>query len=197
VTSAEHQPFFATVREDLAATMSPVIPRTPRFWVHVFGKLLLNPRVRAVVTFRISHELAIRRLTPLAMFLRGRMVKVSGAEIHPMATVGPGLHLVHSNGVVIGAFAIIGKNCRVHHGVTVGAPRRSAGGKWGYSTLGDDVTIGTHAVILGAVNVGNGAVIGANAVVTRDVGPGEIVAGVPAVVVGKNEARVGDDLEYD
>ena len=74
----------------------------------------------------------------------------------------------------------------MHHGVTVGPPRHSGSGD-DLTHVGDNVTMGTHAVIMGGVSVGEGAVIGANAVVTRDVNPYEIVAGIPAVVVGKRE----------
>jgi serine O-acetyltransferase len=176
------------IRSDIEATTHPNyrLYSDGKFWRRALGKLLINPNVRAVVTFRISHAIAQRGLLPVAMVLRARALRRSGAEIHPLATIGPGLHLVHSSGVVIGTYAVIGKNCRMHHGVTVGPPRHADSGD-NMTHVGDDVTIGTHAVIMGGVNVGEGAVIGANAVVTRDVNPFEIVAGIPAVVVGKRE----------
>jgi serine O-acetyltransferase len=176
------------IRLDIEATTHPNyrLYGAGKFWRRVLGKLLINPNVRAVVTFRLSHAIAARGLLPVAMVLRARALRRSGAEIHPLATIGPGLHLVHSSGVVVGTYAVIGKNCRMHHGVTVGPPRHSGSGD-NLTHVGDNVTMGTHAVIMGGVSVGEGAVIGANAVVTKDVNPFEIVAGIPAVVVGKRE----------
>jgi serine O-acetyltransferase len=188
--------FVATVREDLAATMPPSAARTRQFWLSVLGKFLLNPRVRAVVMFRIGHELASRGLTPLAMLLRGRSLHVAGAEIHPHARIGPGLLLVHSSGVVIGPGVVIGRWCRLHQGVTLGEPSRVGASTWGAPTIGDHVMIGAHAVILGAVSVGDHAVIAANAVVTHDVAAHTTVGGVPARPL-RTDAAVGVDALPD
>jgi serine O-acetyltransferase len=187
---------LSVIRADVEATTHPNyrLYSNRVFWTRVLGKLLINPNVRAVVTFRISHALAERGLLPLAMLLRARALRRSGAEIHPLASIGPGLHLVHSSGVVIGTYAVIGKNCRVHQGVTIGPPRGATGGGSDLATIGDDVSFGAGAVVMAGVSIGDGAVIGANAVVTKDVGPYEIVAGVPAKVVGH---RKPDDPRDD
>lgn len=172
--------FWPTVREDLAATMWPGAPRSTAFWLSVLAKLALNPRVRAVLYFRLGHLLAQHRLMPIALWLRGRALRGSGAEIHPLARIGPGLLLVHSSGVVIGPEVVIGPCCRIHQGVTLGEPARRGATSWAAPKVGERVILGAHAVILGGVTVGDGASVGANAVVTHDVAADTTVVGIPA-----------------
>jgi serine O-acetyltransferase len=186
-------PLLAIVRADIeAATHANYrLYSNAKFWTRALGKALLSPNVRAVITFRLAHQLAKRGLLPVAMWLRGRAVSKSGADIHPLATVGPGLFLPHSSGVVIGPDVVIGARVRVHQGVTLGDPVHLGAGQWAAARVGDDVTIGANAVILGAVTIGDGAVVGANSVVTSDVAPGTVVAGVPARVL--REKASGDE----
>jgi serine O-acetyltransferase len=154
-----------------------------QFWARALGKALLSPNVRAVITFRLAHHLAHRRLLPIAMWLRGRAVSKSGADIHPLATIGPGLFLPHSTGVVIGPDVVVGARARIYQGVTLGEPVHLGEGEWTAPKVGDDVVIGANSVVLGAVTIGDGAVIGANSVVTSDVPPHTVVAGAPARVI--------------
>jgi serine O-acetyltransferase len=171
-----------TVRADVEATTHPNyrLYSNGKFWTRALGKALLSPNVRAVITFRLAHHLAKRGLSPLAMWLRGRAVSRSGADIHPMATIGPGFFLPHSTGVVIGPDVVIGARVRIYQGVTLGEPVHLGAGEWAAPRVGDDVVIGAHAVVLGAVQIGDGAVVGANSVVTADVPAGAVVAGIPA-----------------
>ena len=176
---------LATIRTDVEATTHANyrLYSNGRFWTRALGKALLSPNVRAVITFRLAHYLAERGLVPLAMWLRGRAVSRSGADIHPMATIGPGLYLPHSTGVVIGPDVVIGARVRIYQGVTLGEPVHLGEGEWTAPQIGDDVVIGAHAVVLGAVQIGAGAVVGANSVVTTDVPAGAVVAGIPAKAV--------------
>jgi serine O-acetyltransferase len=188
------RPFMAelsllqTMRADVEATVHPnyKLFGPTAFWTRVIGKVLLNPNVRAVLMFRVGHALAVRGLTPLAMYLRGRIVRNAGADIHPLATIGPGFHMVHSTGVTIGPDAVVGKNLRMHHGSTIGVAQHLGGLEWASAKIGDDVVIGAHAVLIGDVTVGDGAQIGANAVVTRDVVAGQRVVGIPAHPIGES-----------
>lgn len=173
---------LALIRSDVEAATHPNFKLYSNrvFWTRALGKLLASPGIRAVITFRIAHALAGRGLGPLAMLLRARALRRSGAEIHPRATIGPGLFLVHSSGVVIGPDVVIGARCRIHQGVTLGEPIHTGDGFWAAPKVGDDVVLGAHAVLLGQVSIGDRAMVGANAVVTTDVAPDTRVAGVPA-----------------
>jgi serine O-acetyltransferase len=174
--------FLALIRSDVEAGTHPNFRLYSQrvFWTRAIGKLLASPGIRAVIAFRVSHALAARGLMPFAMLLRARILRRSGAEIHPRATIGPGLFLVHSSGVVIGPDVVIGARCRIHQGATLGEPVHVGDGVWRAPRVGDDVKIGAHAVVFGDVQVGDRAVIGANSVVTKDVAAGTTVAGVPA-----------------
>lgn len=174
------------MRADVEASTHPNFKLYPPgvFWARALGKLLLAPNVRAVLWFRVAHAFASKPLLyPLALWLRGRIQRSSGADIHPRATIGPGLFIVHSSGVVIGPEVVVGARCRLHQGVTLGEPVHVGGGVWRAPRIGDDVTLGAHAVVLGDITVGDRAVVGANAVVTSDVAPRTVVAGVPAKVI--------------
>jgi serine O-acetyltransferase len=180
----------AVVRADIEATTHANfrLYSTGQFWIRALAKALLAPNVRAVISFRLAHFFATHRLLPVAMWLRGRAVSRSGADIHPLATIGPGLFLPHSTGVVIGPDVVVGSRARIYQGVTLGEPVHLGDGRWTAPRVGDDVVIGAHVVVLGAVTIGDGAVIGANSVVTTDVAPGTVVAGVPARVVRDTSA---------
>ena len=97
-----------------------------------------------------------------------------GIELNLKSRIGPGLRLYHGMGLVVHEKAVIGKNCALRHCTTLGEKNGSA------PVLGDHVDVGCNVVILGAVKVGDGAVIGAGSVVLHDVAPGAVVAGNPA-----------------
>lgn len=180
-------PLLKVLRADVEATTHPNyrLYSDRAFWTRALGKLLLGPNVRAVITYRIAHLLHRRGWTPIAMYLRARALRQSGAEIHPAARIGAGLYLVHSSGIVIGPNSVVGRNCTLHQGVTLGPPRPAVTDVDEADTvLGDGVVLGAHVVVMSGVRIGDGAVVGANAVVTRDVPAGTVVAGVPARTIG-------------
>lgn len=104
-----------------------------------------------------------------------------GCEIPP-GVAGPGFSIAHLPGIVINETASLGRNCRIHQNVTIGAARAKS------PRLGDNVWVGAGAVIIGDITVGDGAAIAANAVVTRDVPPGVTVGGIPATVISDNDS---------
>lgn len=177
----------ALLRADIEATThrNYRLYSNARFWARAVVKLLVSPNVRAVVTYRFAHVLAGKGFLPLALLLRVRAIRNAGAEINPLATIGPGLYLAHSIGVGIGAHVVIGSGCTLHLGSVIGPQATGQTGDPAYTIIGDNVSIGTHAVIVGGVTVGDGAVIGANAVVMRDVEPYTVVSASPARVVGR------------
>jgi len=103
-----------------------------------------------------------------------------GIELNHKSKIGPGLRLYHGTGLVIHEGAVIGSNCLLRHATTIGGK----GDPPECPVIGDDVEIGSNAVILGGVRIGRGAIVGAGSVVLRDVEPGTTVAGNPARVIG-------------
>lgn len=143
-------------------------------------KVLLYPRVRAVLVYRLSHAMwPHRRARAFALLLQNYAIRSSGAEIHPAALIGPGLSLVHSNGVVIGAKTRIGANARIYQQVTIGDDGRRVG----QPTIGDGAILGAGCKVLGPISLGESVTIAANAVVLNDVDDAAVVAGVPGQVV--------------
>lgn len=104
----------------------------------------------------------------------------TGIEIHPGASIGKNLFIDHGMGVVIGETAIIGDDCTIYHGVTLGG--KGQGPKCGkrHPTIGNKVMIGSGAQVLGPITLGDGSSVGANSVVTKDVSAGVTVVGIPA-----------------
>jgi serine O-acetyltransferase len=119
---------------------------------------------------------------------------VTGVEIHPGATIGRRLFIDHAMGVVIGETAEIGDDVMLYHGVTLGG--RSMERVKRHPTLGDGVTVGAGARILGPITVGAGAQIGANAVVVKDVPAGAVVVGVPGRVITPDPTTTAEDRQW-
>ena len=151
------------------------------------------PGVHAVWWHRISHALWLagaflpaRSLSQFARFL-------TGVEIHPGATIGRRFFIDHGMGVVIGETAVIGDDVMFYHGVTLGG--RSSTTAMRHPTLGDNVTVGAGATVLGAIAIGDGSVIGANAVVVRDAPPHSVITGIPGRAVPlRHRGDVADDF---
>lgn len=174
---------WGMVAEDLRASVGGSHRTGLRFWIWVLGKTVVTPQVHAVVLYRLASRLAATPLRPLAYVLRSAGLVWSGAEIHPDARFGPGLALVHSSGVVIGPGVEAGVDCRINPGVILGERGRGSRHEYGFPKLGDHVTLGAHAVLLGGIRVGDGSVVGANSLVRDDVPANVMVAGTPAKVV--------------
>ena len=102
----------------------------------------------------------------------------TGIEIHPGAKIGKGLFIDHGMGVVIGETAEVGDNVVIYHGVTLGGTGKDKGKR--HPTVGNNVIIGTGAKVLGPINIGDGAKIGANSVVLNDVPTEATAVGIPA-----------------
>jgi serine O-acetyltransferase len=115
------------------------------------------------------------------MYMHYRYSVRYGISIHPQTRLGAGLYIGHFGGIHVNHAAVIGNNCNIQQDVTLGKANRGA--RAGAPVIGDNVFIGAGAKIIGRILVGDGAAIGANAVVTKDVPPGMAVAGVPARVV--------------
>lgn len=142
---------------------------------------LLYPGVHAVWAHRVSHELWRRGALLPARALSQATRWATGIEIHPAAQLGPGLFIDHGMGVVIGETAQVGRDVTIYHGVTLGGTSLEPGKR--HPTVGDRVTVGAGAKVLGPVNVGHDSRVGANAVLVRSVDSHSVVVGVPGQVI--------------
>ena len=142
--------------------------------------LLLYQSIHVLIFYRIAHGLYKIKLFFLARLISQLGRFFTGIEIHPGAKIGKGLFIDHGMGVVIGETAEIGDNVTIYHGVTLGGTGKDKGKR--HPTIGHKVIIGCGAKILGPISIGNGAKIGANSVVLKNVPKGKTAVGIPAVI---------------
>ena len=150
------------------------------------------PGVHALIAHRISHWVWRRHLFWLARFSSHIARFLTGIEIHPGATVGRRVFIDHGMGVVIGETAVIGDDCTLYHGVTLGGTSWNKGKR--HPTLENGVVIGAGAKVLGPIVVGAGAKIGSNAVVVKDVPAGATAVGIPARILDEAKTQQRDDM---
>ena len=167
---------FKNLREDLAS----VFERDPaaRSTLEV---VTCYPGFHALVIHKLARWFWARGLRWLGRFTSHLGRFLTGIEIHPGATIGRRVFIDHGMGVVIGETAEIGDDSTLYHGVTLGGPSWNKGKR--HPTLGKGVVVGAGAKILGPITIGDGARVGSNAVVVRDVPPGATVVGVPGRVL--------------
>jgi len=167
---------FATFLADLRAP----VERDPAAegWLDVF---LSYPGFHAITAHRAIHALWQRRVPLLPRLMSEMVHRMTGIDIHPGATIGPGFFVDHGTGVVIGGTAIVGRNVTIYQGVTLGGT--SLQRKKRHPTLGDNVVVGSGAAVLGDITIGENVKIGANSVVVKDVPPNSTVVGIPGRVV--------------
>lgn len=185
--------FFRLMKEDIQS----VFDRDPAAR-NVMEILTSYPGLHAVWGYRFSHWLWKHNLKLLARWFSHLFRFLTGIEIHPGAKIGHKFFIDHGMGVVIGETAEIGDNVTLYHGVTLGGTSLQKGKR--HPTLEDDVVVGAGAKILGAIVVGAGSRIGANAVVNKAVPPNSVVVGVPGQVVMRSKPRAADappDLNHN
>jgi len=151
---------------------------------NVFEIITTYPGVQALQWHRFSHWLWKHKMKWLARFLSTISRLLTGIEIHPAVKIGRRLFIDHGMGVVIGETAEIGDDCTLYHGVTLGGTSWKEGKR--HPTLANNIVVGAGAKVLGPICLHNGARIGSNAVVVKDVIAGETVIGVPGRVVKTN-----------
>src|SRR5947199_9073480 len=142
--------------------------------------LLFDSGFQALLAYRMGHTLVAWGVPLLPAVCRRWAVAACGVDILPRAEIGGGAIVAHGLGLVIGGRTVIGEDCTLLHGVTLGEVRFD---ELDCPTVGDRVTIGAGAMVLGGIRVGDGATVGAGAVVLADVPAGATVAGVPARVL--------------
>jgi serine O-acetyltransferase len=160
----------------------------------VLEAVLAHTPLHAILFHRLTHPLynAGLRIVPRMLSNFNRMF--TGIEIHPGATIGAGFFIDHGAGIVIGETAIVGENCVMFHGVTLGGTGHLTGKR--HPTIGNRVFMGTGATLLGPILVGNDVRIGAETVViNRDVPDGCTVVGAPGRIVKRDGNRTDEPLE--
>ncbi len=168
------------LRED----MRTVFDRDPAARTY-FEILTTYPGMHALIFHRIAHGLWHFGAKWLARWLAHLARWLTGIEIHPAAQIGRRFFIDHGMGVVVGETAIIGDDCTLYHGVTLGGTSWQKGKR--HPTLGDGVVVGAGAKVLGPIEIGDHARIGSNAVVVKPVPPSSTVVGVPGRLVGEQE----------
>jgi serine O-acetyltransferase len=173
---------FKHLREDISA----VFARDPAAR-NSFEVLTLYPGLHALILHRLAHRLWRANFKWLGRFVSHTARWLTGIEIHPGATIGRRFFIDHGMGVVIGETAEIGDDCTVYHGVTLGGTTWNKGKR--HPTLGKGVVVGAGAKILGPITMGDGAKVGSNAVVVKDVPAGATAVGIPARITAHEPAH--------
>ncbi len=174
-----------TLVDSMAADLLAIAERDPAC-TSIIQPLLYYKGFLAISTYRVSHQLWQNERHDLALYFQGLSSEVFGVDIHPAARLGCGLFLDHATSVVMGETTIVEDHVSILHEVTLGGTGKISGAR--HPIIRSGVLIGAGAKILGRVEIGAGAKIGAGSVVLNDVEPRKTVAGVPAVVVGESSS---------
>lgn len=180
---------FSRLKEEIAV----VFERDPAART-TWEVITCYPGLHARVIHRLAHWLWTSELKWLGRVVSHIGRALTGIEIHPGATIGRRFFIDHGMGVVIGETAEIGDDCTLYHGVTLGGTSWNKGKR--HPTLGRGVVVGAGAKILGPITIGDGARIGSNAVVLKEVPAGATVIGIPARVVEGRDTTAGRFSAY-
>jgi len=175
--------FFYSVREDVAAVFESDPAARSYFEV-----LICYPGLHAVWAHHLSRWLWRHGLRFLARFVSQLARFFTGIEIHPGAEIGRRLFIDHGMGTVIGETAIVGDDVTLYQGVTLGGTGKEKGKR--HPTLGNNISIGSGAKLLGNITIGDNCRVGAGSVVLRNVPPNSTIVGVPGHIVLRDGKRV-------
>jgi serine O-acetyltransferase len=177
---------LARIREDIAC----VFERDPAAR-STWEVITCYPGFHALLIHRLAHALWRAKLRWLARWVSHCARFLTGIEIHPGATVGRRVFIDHGMGVVIGETAELGDECTLYHGVTLGGTTWNKGKR--HPTLGRGVVVGAGAKLLGPILVGDGARVGSNAVVVKDVPAGATAVGIPARIIVDEQDKTREE----
>lgn len=170
------------IKEDIACVFERD-PAAQSIWEVIF----VYPGFHAVLMHRICHRLWRNNFKFMANFIAHISRWFTGIEIHPGAVVGRRFFIDHGMGVVVGETTIIGDDCTLYHGVTLGGTSWDKGKR--HPTLKQGVVVGAGAKILGPIVIGENARVGSNSVIVKAVPDGATVVGIPGRVVGAQDAQ--------
>ncbi len=179
---------FDAIREDIVAFKAKDPAATSTLSV-----VLNSPGLRAIWAYRRQHWLWTHGHHGLARWLSTRSRRKFGVEIHPGAQIGRRFLIDHGMGIVVGETTIIGDDCMIYQGVTLGGTGKETGKR--HPTLGNNVVVGVGAKVLGNITLGDNVKVGGGAVVVKDVPPDCTVVGVPGHVVRIDGKRPSEACE--
>lgn len=159
----------------------------------VFEVITTYPGFHAMVIHRLAHLCWQKQLRWLGRFISHMGRWLTGIEIHPGAKIGRRFFIDHGMGVVIGETAVIGDDCTLYHGVTLGGTSWDKGKR--HPTLHDGVVVGAGAKVLGPIEIGKDARIGSNSVVVKLVPAGATVVGIPGRIIDHNKSQTTKERE--
>ena len=179
--------------QDIKEEINIIRERDPA--IHSNWEVLLYPSFKAVMMYRTAHKWYIKGHYFWARWLSQKAVRKTGIEIHPGAQIGKGLFIDHGSGVIIGETTIIGDNCTLYQGVTLGGTGKEQGKR--HPTLGNNVMVSAGAKVLGSFTIGDNCKIGAGSVVLEEVPPNCTVVGIPGRIVKRSKQNVPqEDLDH-
>jgi serine O-acetyltransferase len=183
-----------TIGEAVRADLSAVFQRDPA--CHSYAQAFLFFKgFHALQSYRVAHYLWTHKRQTMALFIQNRMSDLFAVDIHPAAKLGRGIMIDHATGVVIGETAVVGDDVSMLHGVTLGGTGKQDEDR--HPKVGRGVLLSTGAKVLGNIQIGECARVGAGSVVLKPVPPHTTVAGVPARVIGKaGSARPSQDMDH-
>lgn len=182
--------FFQRLKEDIDSFIARDPAARSRLEV-----VLCYPGYHAILFYRFANAAWRRDFFLLGRFISNFGKIFTGIEIHPGATIGDRLFIDHGNGVVIGETSEIANDVTLYQGVTLGGTSLDKGKR--HPTLEDGVIVGSGAQVLGPLTVGEGARIGANAVVLKDVPKNATMVGIPAkIVMGRDKSHDDEFCAY-
>lgn len=156
------------------------------WYVLMGGSFKYNFWMRTCLYTR-SNTLLKYSIYPVARVFLHRLTYKLGISISPKTKIGSGFYIGHFGGIIVSDESVIGKNCNISQGVTLGKGNR--GKNKGHPILGDNIYIGPGAKIVGAVKIGNNVAIGANCVVTKDIPDNSVVVGIPGKVISQEGSK--------
>lgn len=164
--------------------------------MHSNWEVFLYPSFQVMLSYRRAHKHYKKGHYFWARLISQRARRKTGIEIHPGAVIGNGFFIDHGSGVIIGETTVIGDNCTLYQGVTLGGTGKESGKR--HPTLGNNVMVSAGAKILGSFKIGDNSKIGAGSVVLEEVPPNSTVVGVPGRVVKRNDMSLPqDDLDQN
>lgn len=161
---------------------------------HTLNVIVNYPGVHAMFFYRITNFLWKCHLKFIARLLSQIARILTGIEIHPAATIGKRLFIDHGMGVVIGETTVIGDDCILYQGVTLGGVGTGEDKSKRHPTLKNNVMVSAGAKVIGGITIGNHCILGAQTVVLKDVPDHSTVVGIPAYIVKKDGQKVNIEL---